>query len=385
MVKTYIESDFESGNIEDVERIGSSHFSCRARKDTSPYALWFYFKIENAAGKEITIDLVNTKETLGGPFSWNEVRPVFSYDQKNWSRINNVKNIPEKGIFSFKYRFKKDPVWIAYCYPYTYTDLLKCLEKLKENPYVKIDDVGKSEEGRTIYALTITDYEAEKKKIGVCLTARHHAGETPGSHVLNGILEFLLSDDEIAQKMRSSFIFLVFPMVDIDGVYNGRYGKDSKPVDFYSDWDVNSKPLRPEIRVIQKVIDNFATQNNYSIFIDLHAPCSHNFNYFYIGPSEKLPIRYYMNQLRFLKIFERNCPELYCSTDYQDPEALSGFIKTSSWYQYYKYGVLSMTAEISYHKNRFGEYMSIASMRLFGKGLAKAIYDYFKSLRCRNI
>jgi len=185
--------------------------------------------------------------------------------------------------------------------------------------------------------------------------------------------------------MRSSFIFLVFPMVDIDGVYNGRYGKDSKPVDFYSDWDVNSKPLRPEIRVIQKVIDNFATQNNYSIFIDLHAPCSHNFNYFYIGPSEKLPIRYYMNQLRFLKIFERNCPELYCSTDYQDPEALSGFIKTSSWYQYYKYGVLSMTAEISYHKNRFGEYMSIASMRLFGKGLAKAIYDYFKSLRCRNI
>jgi len=165
MVKTYIESDFESGNIEDVERIGSSHFSCRARKDTSPYALWFYFKIENAAGKKITIDLVNTKETLGGPFSWNEVRPVFSYDQKNWSRINNVKNIPEKGIFSFKYRFKKDPVWIAYCYPYTYTDLLKCLEKLKENPYVKIDDVGKSEEGRTIYALTITDYEAEKKRL----------------------------------------------------------------------------------------------------------------------------------------------------------------------------------------------------------------------------
>lgn len=57
----------------------------------------------------------------------------------------------------------------------------------------------------------------------VVLTARVHPGESNASWVMKGTLEFLCSDDPVAESLREAYIFKVIPMLNPDGVINGKY------------------------------------------------------------------------------------------------------------------------------------------------------------------
>jgi murein tripeptide amidase MpaA len=50
------------------------------------------------------------------------------------------------------------------------------------------------------------------------LTSRVHPGEPQASFMLEGSLQFLLSDSELAKELRRHFVFLVVPMLNPDGV-----------------------------------------------------------------------------------------------------------------------------------------------------------------------
>ena len=371
-----IDQDFESGNIDDVEELDPLHFSCKARKDTSWRPLWFYFRLKNAAEKEITIEIANAKECLGGSHSWIKARPVFSYDQKNWDRIINTIYSEDSGIFSFKQKFQGDTVWVAFCYPYTYKDLKNYLSEIEKSPYVTVDVIGKTGEGRNLYVLTLTESSSDMAdRFGVWAVARQHAGETPGSYTVKGMINFLLSADELASKIRKRFVYKIVPMVDIDGVCKGVYGKGSKPADF-ADEDWRPNPIHPEIAAIRKAIQDYTTSSRYDVFIDFHAPSGGDVNYFAIGSDAWG--RLHQEQKRFMSLVEKSNPELYSSEDFvewdEDPTSTLGFSVID---QYKSHGMLVLAPETSYNQNRLGQYMTPSLMCEYGKAIARAIWDYF--------
>ena len=66
----------------------------------------------------------------------------------------------------------------------------------------------------------------------VFLSSRVHPGETNASWIMHGLLEYLTSQTKEAQLLRMNYVFKIIPMLNIEGVIHGRYGKYS--YSFYS-------------------------------------------------------------------------------------------------------------------------------------------------------
>jgi murein tripeptide amidase MpaA len=63
----------------------------------------------------------------------------------------------------------------------------------------------------------------KKRKKCILVWGRIHPGETCGSHMLNGLLNYLCSDKEDARELRRQAIWKVIPMLNPDGVVAGNF------------------------------------------------------------------------------------------------------------------------------------------------------------------
>ena len=71
-----------------------------------------------------------------------------------------------------------------------------------------------------------------KRKRYVLISGRVHPGETPASHVVDGLIAFLLRpDDPRAVALRELYVFKIIPMLNPDGVFHGHYRSDTRGVD----------------------------------------------------------------------------------------------------------------------------------------------------------
>jgi len=50
-----------------------------------------------------------------------------------------------------------------------------------------------------------------------------HPGESGASFIIEGLLEFLISDEPTAQTLRDRYVFKIVPMLNPDGVIVGNY------------------------------------------------------------------------------------------------------------------------------------------------------------------
>lgn len=56
----------------------------------------------------------------------------------------------------------------------------------------------------------------------IFLTGRVHPGESNASWVMKGTIEHLLSNSKEAIALRDTYIFKIIPMLNPDGVINGK-------------------------------------------------------------------------------------------------------------------------------------------------------------------
>lgn len=98
-----------------------------------------------------------------------------------------------------------DTVYFAHCYPYTYSDLCEFIGKTctyQQKDKVRRTVLCKSLAGNDVDMLIITNFSSHPEAISIrkaiILTCRVHPGESNSSFVMNGVIEFLVSDDEKA-------------------------------------------------------------------------------------------------------------------------------------------------------------------------------------------
>lgn len=118
-----------------------------------------------------------------------------------------------------KFPYDDDTVYLAHCYPYTYTDLHQYLSKVcinESRDRIRKTVLCKSLAGNDVDVLIITNFNSEPIELSlrksVILTSRVHPGESNSSWIMQGAIDYLVSDEETAKFLRNTFVFKIIPM-----------------------------------------------------------------------------------------------------------------------------------------------------------------------------
>ena len=104
------------------------------------------------------------------------------------------------------------------------------------------------------------------------LTARVHPGETPASHVMDGLLELLLcKHDPRARALRERFVFKIVPMINPDGVFRGHYRADTLGQNLNRCYGQATPEKHPGVFAIRAVIRQLHAQGRLAFYIDTHG------------------------------------------------------------------------------------------------------------------
>ncbi len=276
-----VRTDFEAGSIGKVEFPGPNHVRCTVKGETDQdgrnrQPSWFYFRLDGVAGRDLVIEL----SELHGEYNYRphdgsihrNMRPVYSYDDRNWRHFESSEWDPALSAIRVRLKAEANRVWIARQPPYTTRHLARLLDELRGRPWLRRQAVGRSVEGRPIWLLTVTNFQApESGKRVIWWMARQHAWESGASWVTEGALRFLLSGDPEAARIRDNVIFLFFPMADPDGVHRGGVRFNRHGYDLNRNWDAVDPRKMPEIACQRRAILEWVDSGRrLDLFVTLH-------------------------------------------------------------------------------------------------------------------
>ena len=232
-----IHKDFLGGNIKVISQSKTEVFLENELRDTMEN--WFYwaFCVEGAEGKSITF---NMQENRLGYFG-----PAISHDLKNWHWLDSVDGN------SFTYHFAEDETKVYFAHSFLYHPDRFFEFSKKQN--LEIRELCKGYKGSSVPCVSFGN-----GKTSIILTARHHACESTGNYVLEGVLSELIGCPEFR-------VFCV-PFVDYEGVIRGDQGKRRDPHDHARDY--TDEPIYPECAAIM----DYAKQNGCDFGFDFHSP-----------------------------------------------------------------------------------------------------------------
>ena len=255
------------------------------------------------------------KENIG----WHRAGTNTMYYPNNLYVYNNNNNGSKRNLhslsFDYEFKYDNDIVYFANSIPYFYSKLMKQLNYYELNeekyPYFQRKTLATTLGGNDLDMFTINsmydiykngpmsiimpkakNYLSLKKNItgnnnntkqsmndskiiddrqAVIIIARQHPGETVGSFVIQGCIDFLMGNSEEAKKLREIYLFKIVPMMNPDGVLVGNSRTSFAGCDLNRRWGKPNEIIHPEVYFTKNMILKLTLQRNIAFIIDCHG------------------------------------------------------------------------------------------------------------------
>lgn len=267
-------SDFICGNgklIEYRKKDGEDYILFIAeQKFNEAKPVWFYFRVNGLESSRVTFRIGNAHQFLCDTdiSSFVGDAPVYRAPDGQWKRTAKCTvTFEEDGFPVVEFVIDNCPpeVEVAFCFPYGPAQLENTMSKLD---CFQKKCIGYTTKGNPIYRYA-TDGGRKTDKPGLYLTSRQHAQEVGGAWVLDGILNYFGSEE--GRKYRERLSIWVTPMVDVDGVIYGAYGKDQAIGDMNRAWTSRFQK-RTEVDCVIQDMDRWYERCNAKYVMDVHSP-----------------------------------------------------------------------------------------------------------------
>jgi len=345
--KTLIfESRFESGNLLcafKTEEENKYILYLQNDTNTTGYIQWFFFRVTNTKkGNKATFTIINMlrktcvykkglkimtyskKQAKEENVGWHrDCDNVMYYTNNLFTYNENSKKKRSLSSLTFEYEFKYDDdiVYFANCLPYFYSKLTKEINlyensKNNDNLFFIKNSITQTLGRNDLILLNISSsknngefsfpqlnmscnqpftnstnsFKSNNNKKAVIMIARQHPGETVGSHVIKGCIDFLLGNSEEAEMLREIYNFQIIPMMNPDGVLVGNSRTGFAGCDLNRRWSKPNEIIHPEIFYTKSLILKTALFQNISFIIDFHGHFGAYNSLFYCNHKEKKEI-----------------------------------------------------------------------------------------------
>ncbi len=235
---------------------------------------WLSFQATDVLNMQPTFSIrgdLFAGDSTPGPHELSEHEMVYSYDNVNWSFFDNNAltptptdprgSLPSPTQFNFSNNtpFTQNEVYIAYALPYPYSKMASHTQTVLASPWAAptasgnasgiigqspagTDDLGRAVPPLNMYAYRITNPATdsptiEKRKI--MISTGLHAGETLGNYTFEGLVNWLISADPRAGRLRDVAEVLCYPELNPAGRFagNSRSTVSNSTIDPNGLWD----------------------------------------------------------------------------------------------------------------------------------------------------
>ena len=333
--------------------------------NTTGYIQWFFFRVSNTKkGRKVNFNIINmlrktciynhglkimtystmaaAKENLGWHRDcFNSIyysNNLYVYNNNNASKKRNLHSLS----FDYEFKYDNDTVYFANCIPYFYSTLMKQLNKYElddENyPFFYRKTLAVTLGGNDLDMFTINsmynifqngatsvvtqksqNYQFIKnrkknsdnndnnlsqvldERKAIVIIGRQHPGETVGSYVIKGCIDFLMGDSEEAKKLREIYVFKIVPMMNPDGVLVGNSRTSFAGCDLNRRWSKPNEIIHPEVYNVKQMVTKLSNQRKIAFIIDCHG---------HFGTFNSLFYCNYKDNKRTCKLFPYICSKL---------------------------------------------------------------------------
>jgi hypothetical protein len=237
-----LDTNFESGSLDlgnsSVDGTNVMLRGVESWTEFPDFYRWVYFRASAVSGIQPMFQIGqggtgSDRNEFGGELTGHSF--FYSYDQQDWFKFDNSSGGELDYRFSNDAPFTSDEVFIAYSIPYPVSRTVDKLTEWASSPFVSPTPSGGTDfvigsipnttpygpSDLDLYGMKITDSDAEGLKTKVVLTAGDHSSETAGNWTLEGMIDFVLSDDPRASLLRQNTEFFVYPQLDPLGRLEG--------------------------------------------------------------------------------------------------------------------------------------------------------------------
>lgn len=295
-----LSQDFDSGSL----NVGGSSINTTGAQPVISLAprytfegnwWWMNFRATGLAGTtpQFSVPTANHFQGLNA-----QNRYVYSYDRENWSFFDQ--GTVSGGAFRFQNNnaFTGGEVFVAAAIPYPVSQTVAHTASLKSSPFVRdtlssdadfllgrtlgtagggyVDSSSRPVAAQDVYAYNITDPAVpDAGKRNVVLLGGNHSGESTGNWALQGLVDFLVSDDAAAAELRQRANVFVYPQSDPEGRAAGYFRSNPQnPTRNHNRvWHQPEQPGTysfPEVTMIRNAMAA-DTGGQADVFLDFHS------------------------------------------------------------------------------------------------------------------
>ncbi|HWL47595.1 MAG TPA: M14-type cytosolic carboxypeptidase [Sphingomonadaceae bacterium] len=340
----HVSAAFDSGNIlvkAGPDRAGPDCFDLEiARDHQSDFYQWFHFRLLGAAGRAVTLRIVNA----GGsayPAGWPGYAACVSEDRREWRRAETRY---ADGVLTIRHTPATDSAWFAYFAPYSMERHHDLVARIANRPGVAHTSLGRSLDGQELDCLTLGDGPRQ-----IWFHARQHPGEAMAEWWIEGALERLTDPgDSVARALRRAATFHIVPNMNPDGSRRGHLRTNAAGVNLNREWHAPSPERSPEVfHTLARM-----TETGVDVAIDVHG--DESIPHVFIAGFEGIPnwsdaqgARFY----RFRETLARRSPDFQTEHGYPPSPPGRANLSMATNQLANRFGAVAMTLEMPFKDN----------------------------------